>query len=534
MTVETPFRRVGLAFAAALMLGAAPVALMAATPADTLVIADAIDDIVSIDPAEAFEFSGTDMLNNVYDSLVELDPTKPGELIPGLAESWTVSEDGLTFTFKMKSGITFSSGNPVTAADAAWSLQRVVKLNKTPAFILTQFGFTAENVEQMIRAEGDSVVMTIGKPFAPSMVLNCLTAVVGSVLDSKTVMANEVNGDMGNEWLKANSAGTGAYVLRSYKPQDSYVLEARSGYWRGDAKLKRVFVRHVPEPASQRLLLEKGDIDIARGLSTVDVEGVTGNVDITVTSSPAGYIYYISMNQKKEALANPKVLEAMRWLIDYEGMANSFLKGQMMVHQHFLPQGYLGSLTETPYTLDLAKAKALLAEAGYPDGFETTISVRNDQQRTEMAQAIQNTFGQAGIKVTLKPGAGAEVLGDYRARNHDITLQAWGPDYPDPHTNASTFAMNPNNSDDAKLTGMLAWRNAWDPGPMTAMTQAAAEERDTDKRRAMYEDIQRTHRDSSAFIAMFQSITQTAARSNIKDFHTGGTTDQATYWYVTK
>ncbi|MFN3292932.1 MAG: ABC transporter substrate-binding protein, partial [Gemmobacter sp.] len=161
MTNVSPMRKAGLAIAAALMLGAAPAALMAATPADTLVIADGIDDIVSIDPAEAFEFSGTDLINNVYDSLVELDPEKPGELVPGLAESWSVSDDGLTFTFKMKSGITFSSGNPVRAEDAAWSLQRVVKLNKTPAFILTQFGLTAENVEQMIRAEGDTVVMTI-------------------------------------------------------------------------------------------------------------------------------------------------------------------------------------------------------------------------------------------------------------------------------------------------------------------------------------------------------------------------------------
>src|SRR5690606_8316824 len=87
---------------AALMAGTAPVALFAETPADTLVIADAIDDIVSIDPHEAFEFSGLDLTNNLYDTLIELDPTRPGELVPGLAESWSVSEDGLTYTFKIK------------------------------------------------------------------------------------------------------------------------------------------------------------------------------------------------------------------------------------------------------------------------------------------------------------------------------------------------------------------------------------------------------------------------------------------------
>lgn len=534
MTFQTPVRIASLALAATLMIGVAPSALIAATPADTLVIASKIDDIVSIDPAQAFEFSGTDLINNVYDTLVELDPEQPGVLVPGLAESWSVSEDGLTLSFKMKSGLAFSSGNPVRAEDAAWSLQRVVKLNKTPAFILTQFGFTPENVEANIRAEGDMVVLVLDKAYAPSFVYNCLTAVVASVLDKETVMQHDKDGDMGNEWLNSNSAGTGAYVLRSYKPQESYVLEAREGHWRGDAKLKRIFLRHVPEPATQRLLLEKGDVDVARTLTPVDVEGVSGNADIKVTSDVGGYIHYLAINGKHPVLSNDKVLDAMRWLVDYNGMAGSFLKGQQMVHQAFLPRGYLGSIDEVPYSLDVEKARALLAEAGVELPIKASISVRNSQDRMEMAQSIQNTFAQAGIELELKVGAGSEILGEYRARQHEITLQAWGPDYPDPHTNASTFARNPDNSDDAKLTGILAWRNAWDPGPMTAMTDAAVMERDADKRRAMYEDIQRQHRDDSPFIAMFQSIDQTALRANVQNFYTGGSVDQASYWLVTK
>ena len=131
-------RRAGAVALGALLLGTAPAALFAETPADTIVLADAIDDIVSLDPHEACEFSGLDVVNNTYDGLVELDPTRPGELVPGLAESWSVAADGLTYTFKMKAGVTFASGNPVTADDAAYSLQRAVKLNRTPAFILNQ------------------------------------------------------------------------------------------------------------------------------------------------------------------------------------------------------------------------------------------------------------------------------------------------------------------------------------------------------------------------------------------------------------
>jgi len=519
---------------AALMLGTAPAALFAETPADTLVVADAIDDIVSIDPHEAFEFSGVDLNNNLYDTLIELDPADPDQLIPGLAESWAVAEDGVTYTFKVKSGITFSSGNPLTAEVAANSLRRVVKLNKTPAFILTQFGLTEENVDQMITFDGDTVTLKTDKAYAPTFVYNCLTAGVANIVDIPTVMANEVAGDMGNEWLKSNSAGTGAYVLRSFKPNEGYILEARAGHWRGDALIKNVLMRHVPEGATQRLLLEKGDIDIAREMTPTDIEGLTGNADVRVQNDVGGQLYYLAMNQKVEALANPKVLEAMRWAVDYKGMTDTILKGQWGVHQAFLPKGFLGALEETPYTLDIEKAKALLAESGVTLPLEVSLTVRNNQERMDIAQSIQNTFGQAGITITLDVGDGKQVLEKYRARQHEMTVQTWGPDYPDPHTNASTFAMNPDNSDEAKATGFLAWRTAWDPKELGPMTEAAVAERDGEKRKAMYEEIQRKHRDTSAFVMMFQQMSQTALRANVTNFYTGGATDAAAYWTVTK
>jgi peptide/nickel transport system substrate-binding protein len=520
---------------AALMIGTAPMALFAETPADTLVVADAIDDIVSIDPHEAFEFSGVDLNNNVYDTLVELDPAKPGELVPGLAESWSVADDGMTYTFKIKSGITFSSGNPMTAEDAAGSLRRVVKLNKTPAFILTQFGLTPENVDQMITFEGDTVTLKTDKAYAPSFVYNCLTAGVANIVDMKTVMANEVEGDMGNAWLKANSAGTGAYVLKSFKPNEGYVLEARAGHWRGDAKIKTVFMQHIPEGATQRLLLEKGDIDIAREMTPTDIEGISGNADLKVQGDVGGQVYYLALNQKKEELANPKVQEAMRWAIDYTGMQDSILKGQWVVHQNFLPKGFLGALDENPYALDVEKAKALMAESGLTLPIEIGFTVRNNQERLDIATSIQNTFAQVGINLVMDVGDGKQGLETYRGRKHDITLQTWGPDYPDPHTNASTFALNPDNSDEANATGYLAWRTAWDPGAeLNAETNAAVEEKDSAKRVEMYADIQRKVRDNSAFVLMFQQARQDAMRANVNNFFAGGATDSSSYWLITK
>jgi peptide/nickel transport system substrate-binding protein len=531
MKLDPTLSRLGAVAISALMLGTAPAALFAETPADTIVMADAIDDIVSLDPHEAYEFSGLDVVNNVYDGLIELDPTTPG-LQPGLAESWSVADDGMTYTFKMKSGVTFASGNPVTAADAAGSLQRAVKINKTPAFILNQFGWTAENVDSMITADGDTLTIKTDQAYAPTFLYNCLTAGVASIVDMTTVMANDVGGDMGNEWLKSNSAGSGAYVLKSFTANQGYLLEANPTHWRGPAKTAKIFMQHVPEAATQRLQLEKGDIDIARELTPVDIEGLTGNPDVTIQQDVGGQVFYLAFNQKNPNYQNQKLLEAMRYAIDYEGMAGSFLKGNMVVHQAYLPNGYLGALEDTPFTLDIEKAKALVAESGIADP-KIVMSVRNAADRMEMAQSIQNTFGQAGITVELKIGEGAEQLKEYRARQHDATLQSWGPDYPDPHTNASAFSMNADNSDGAS-TGGLAWRNAYDPGELHGKTAAAVMERDPAAREAMYKEIQIAHRETSPFILMFQISYQTGLRANVQGFYTGGAIDAAAYWTLTK
>jgi peptide/nickel transport system substrate-binding protein len=252
----------------------------------------------------------------------------------------------------------------------------------------------------------------------------------------------------------------------------------------------------------------------------------------TSASSPTSGGRY-STSPSIERFKNAKFLDAMRWAIDYKGMTDTFLKGAMVVHQAFLPNGYLGALEDTPYSLDVEKAKALVAESGVTDT-KIVLSVRNAADRMDMAQSIQNTFGQAGITVELKVGEGAEQLEEYRGRLHQATLQSWGPDYPDPNTNSSTFAENPDNSDEAKATGYLAWRNAYDPGPLTAMSQAAVLERDPDKRVAMYAELQQKHRETSPFVTMFQIGYQTGLRANVTDFYTGGATDSAAYWLIGK
>jgi peptide/nickel transport system substrate-binding protein len=529
-----PFRKLMGATALALCaLSVAPA--MAETPANMLVIANRIDDITSLDPAESFEFAGADVLRNTYSKLVNFDPMDlDAGYIPDIAESWEVSEDGRTITFTIRDGLVFHSGNPVRPEDVAFSLRRAVILNKTPSFILTQFGFTPENVDETIAVDGNTVSITTDKRYATSFVLNCLTATIGSIVDEQTVMANAVDGDMGNAWLKTNSAGSGAYRLVGWKPNESVVLQSNPDFHLGAPEMERVIVRHVQESATQRLLLERGDIDVARNLNPEDIAGVEDAEGVKIEEELKGRLMYFSLNQKHPELSKPKVRQALKYLVDYEGMRDSFLRGQYTIHQNFLPRTYLGAISDAPYSLDVAKAKALLEEAGVPDDLQLEIGVREAQERMEIAQSLQNAFAQVGIDLNITVGTAAQILGRYRARELDVYLGAWGPDYPDPHTNAGTFAYNPDNSDEANATGLLAWRNSWDTGGLTEKVDAAVVENDTAARVQMYQEIQREFLETSPFAIMFQQIEQSAMRENVENFSTGQAITAASYWPVTK
>ena len=409
----------------------------------------------------------------------------------------------------------------------------MILLNKTPAFILTQFGFTPENIDETIKADGNRITITTDKPYAASFVLNCLTSTVGSIVDKKTVMANAKEGDLGNGWLKTNSAGSGAYKVVSWKPNESVTLEANPDFYLGTPPMKRVVVRHVQESASQRLLLERGDIDVARNLNPEDIAGARKVDGIQIMDELRGRLMYLALNQKHPDLSKPQVRQAIKYLIDYKAMQDSFLNGQYTIHQNFLPRTFLGAVDENPFTLDVAKAKALLAEAGV-ENLEIEVGVREAQERLEIAQSLQNTFAQAGITLNITLGTAKQILGRYRARDLDVYLGAWGPDYPDPHTNAGTFAYNPDNSDAAKATGLLAWRNSWDTAGLTEKTAAAVIENDRDVRNKMYREIQATFREKSPFVVMFQKIEQAAMGATVKNLNLGGAITAVSYWPVTK
>lgn len=520
---------------AAMLSAAVPLsAVHAATPADVLVVAQNIDDIVAIDPAQAYEFSSGELVTNIYDRLVQYEPEDLETLAGGLASDWEVDEAAKTIAFTLRDGVTFHSGNPLRPQDVLFSFRRVVALEKAPAFILTQLGWTADNIDEMVTLGDNSVTIRYEGDFSPNFVLNVIASRPASIVDELTAMENEVDGDFGNAWLNANSAGTGPFKLRVYRPAELATLDANPDYFKGAPKIGSVIVRHVAEAATQQLLLESGDVDLAKNLTPDQVGSLEGRDNIKIETYPQAAVHWFSFNQKTEALTNEAVWDAARYLVDYEGMASTFLKGQMRVHQAFWPAGFPGALTDTPFTYDVEKAKQILEEGGVELPINVTLDVINSTPFTDIAQSLQSTFAQAGINFDILPGTGAQVITKYRARTHEAMLLYWGPDFMDPHSNAKAFAYNADNSDD-NYQSTTTWRNSWAvPDEMNKATLAALAEPDSDKRNEMYLDLQKQIQEKAPFVVMFQAVKQVGMAPNVDGFVNGATSDFVFYRLVEK
>lgn len=203
-----------------------------------------------------------------------------------LTESWEVSEDGKTFTFRLREDVTFHSGNPLTAKDVEYSLRRLVKMGLAPARDLTQWGLTEENVDQMVRADGEStIIVELPEVWNSNLVLYSLASFSASIVDSQLVEENIEGDDYGRTFLQANDAGSGPNSLRTWRANDLLIAEAYANYWGGAPAMTRVLLRHIPESSAQRVQIENGDIDIATRLSSADLTSLEANEDTGASGS---------------------------------------------------------------------------------------------------------------------------------------------------------------------------------------------------------------------------------------------------------
>ncbi|WP_273788087.1 ABC transporter substrate-binding protein, partial [Bartonella grahamii] len=261
--------------AALVALGVVVQQVSAKTPANTLVMAWNLDAISTFDPAQSNDVYASEIIGNVCDNLVSTATDDPTKIVPSLATHWDVSGDdhSTVITFHLRDGLKFNDGRSANANDLVWGMKRIVKLQMANAAIFNEYGITEQNVDDALQAVDEkTVVMKFDKPYPAELILNNVVASrATALLDRKTIMKHEKNGDLGNQYLKTHAACVGPYQLKSWRPGEAILLRASSHYWGQAPKLKQIIIRHVAEPGTQRLLLQKHDIDVARNLTPEDL-----------------------------------------------------------------------------------------------------------------------------------------------------------------------------------------------------------------------------------------------------------------------
>ena len=477
------------------------------TDVNTLIIAMDTSDAVSMDPARAYEFASCYVVNQVYDKLVDYELPDLTTVKPEVAESWEYSADGTVWIFHIRHGIKFANGDPLTADAVVYSLRRVIKLGQTASWVLTQFVSKPENI---IKVDDYTVKIILDHPVAPSFFLSTLTFTTSAIVNPKVVEAHAKNGDMGSDWMTDHSAGSGPFILEKWARESEIVLVANPNYWRkGLPKVKKIIIKHVPEPTDQLLLISKGDVDIAMGLTPDQAAQLENRTDIKIIRNPIQAIIYLGMNCKVKPLSDEKVRLAIKYAIDYDGIIK-MLKGAGMKWQTIIPYTIIGALNETPFNRDIDKAKKLLAEAGYPNGFEITLTTPPTYPYPDIAAKIKADLEAVGIKVKIVQMTAAQMYEKYRKQGLELVLAEWGSDYPDPDDNAKAFG-------DYRVK-QLAWRNCWYDDYAANLTEQAGLEFDINKRVALYRRLQEYILYHGPYAILYQRVSIVAIRTWVKNF----------------
>ncbi len=470
----------------------------------------------SLDPGRGIETT-TNMVNHsTYDSLVTFEGEDLTTPKPSLATEWTVSEDGKTYTFNLRQGVTFVSGNPLTSADVKWSFERVKNLQSNAEFLL-------EPVAEVQAPDPQTVVLVLHEPYPG--ILPILSSPSLGVIDSKLVTENggvagpeAVDTDKAEAFLNAQSAGTGAYILSGYVPDQEVVLVANPDHWRGAPNFERIVIRNITEPATQKLQIESGDLDIATGLSQDQIPALQGNDALQVQSSAAATTFYVLMNENPEVggpFANPLVQQAVRHALDYEGILSLAGPGAVRL-AGVIPTNFPGSLDPSQaLSMDREKAKSLLAEAALGE-VKGQLSYASDStiwgvQMEILAQKIQSDLADVGITMALDGLPRAAALQKYRDGLDQVGVWSWAADYPD----ASDFLVY--------LPGRTVGMRAGWPADASPEAQALVElgERaettiDDEQRVELYHQVERQLAEIGPYAPLFQPAVPFAFSANLE------------------
>ena len=449
-----------------------------------LVIARGMD-VNSLDPARAYCDTCQIYLTAVYETVIGLDTADNQTLIPRLASEWSSSDDLTEYTFTLDPAAVFADGSPVEAKDVQWSWERLGNVKGSASYFVS-------NVESIDAPDAGTVVVHLAS--ADAAFLAVVTAPYMVITNSDLAIENGANADpdadttdTAEEWFLSNSAGSGPYALESYQDGAELRLVRNDNHWRTPANVQHIIIKETVEAVAQRQLLETGEADLAMQISADLAQGIGGGV--TVDEVPTFNFVYIALwpgsALNTDVDLNDQVREAIRLAIDYDGMIDVTVGGAGRKQPSPIPNGFLGTENLAEPERDLDRARELLSEGGYPDGFTLdvifpTFNVYGVDFST-MFQKLKIDLAEIDINLELQPSDASVWAEAAFSGGVPLTAIYFAPDHTDPIQYVQYFGMVP----DSFWSGLIGVVNETE----VELMQEALKTSDVEARASLFEQL---------------------------------------------
>ncbi len=435
-------------------------------------------------------------IQQYYSGLLRFKPDNTVEA--DLATSWETSPDGLTYTFHLRPDSKFADGTPITGADWQWSLDRC-RDSKNGIW-----SFTMEAVDK-VEATDTTVVFHLKNPYVPFLysaaLFNCVV-----------MPAKEVEAAGGWEKFMLHPIGSGPFIMKEWVKGDHMLLVRNPYYWeKGKPVLDEILVKTIVDDNARILALQKGDVDAINYPPFSRIADLSKDPNLKVLQFPSTYTNYIVLNIRNAPLDKVEVRQALSYAIDRNALIKTINFGIGEAATNFRPKGSLYFNTNLPgWPYDVAKAKQLLAQAGYPNGFEVTMEIVSGRvQNKQIATLVQAMWAQIGVKLTVKEVESGLYNDNYYKNNFQIHLEGWTDDIPDPSEEVTYAMVGTNNG---------AFHTGFNSEEVNQWVQDAVKETDTAKRQDMYYKIQQAFYDNLPFLPLWWEPYLVMTRNNVSNF----------------
>ncbi len=457
------------------------------------------DKVTDLDPANAYDFFTWEVLNNVMEGLVKY---KPGslEIVPGLAEKWEVSEDGKVWTFTLREGLKFSDGTPLTAKDVVRSIERVMKINGDPAWLVTSF------VDKVEAKDDRTVVFYLKKPVAYFLSLVA------------TPPYFPVNPKYPDDKIASDATwgGAGPYRIVKFVRDEELVLEPNPYYYGEKPKNSKVIIKFYRDASTLRLALENGEIDIAwRTLRPTDIEYFKSKSGFKVIEVPGSFIRYICLNTAVEPTKEKLVRQALAAAIDRKQIIDVVLRGAGEPLYSLVPNGMWSHIDAFKKYGDknIELAKELLKKAGYSESNKLKIQLwytptHYGDTEADIAQLLKKQWEETGlIEVEIKSAEWSTYVDYIRKGQLQVYLLGWYPDYLDPDDYLYPFLHSEANS-----WAGTGFKNK----TVDELLDKAQVVIDQNERAKLYEKVQEILAEEVPYIPLFQGKLFIVASEDVK------------------